>query len=132
MKATALSPSDRMKRVRSKDTEPELVVRKLLRDLGYYYRLHGAGLPGTPDIWFKTKKKAIFVNGCYWHFHQCRLSSVPKTNSKFWLEKFNANVRRDLRKKCQLEALGWKVLVIWQCEIRNKVALEENLRIFLG
>lgn len=117
-----------MSRIGSRNTVPELVVRRLLWSMGYRYRLHRRDLPGTPDIVFIGKRLAIFVHGCFWHRHiDCRKSSIPKTRTEFWRAKLEANVKRDLRKFQELTQLGWKCQVIWECEtsdiglLRNKV-----------
>jgi DNA mismatch endonuclease (patch repair protein) len=139
MMANDLSPKERdhrswlMSRVRGKDTKPELVVRKIAWSLGARYRLHVKRLPGRPDLVFASRRKAIFVNGCFWHRHQgCRLSTTPKTNTSFWNEKFKANVARDRRNIAELEAAGWSVLTIWQCETKDLPELHKRLSEFLG
>lgn len=118
-----LTPEQRsynMSRIRSGDTKPELLVRKWLWSHGYRYRLHVNGLPGKPDIVFQRKKKAVFVNGCFWHGHACRYSRTPKTNTEFWEKKIAANVERDNIVFRQLSKLGWTVFVVWECELRNE------------
>ena len=117
-----LTPEQRsynMSRIKSGDTKPELLVRKWLWSRGYRYRLHVNGLPGKPDIVFQRKKKAVFVNGCFWHGHGCRYSKTPKTNTEFWKKKIAANVERDNRVQHQLSKLGWAVFVVWECELHN-------------
>lgn len=117
-----LTPKQRswnMSRIRSKDTKPEIIVRKKLFSLGYRYRLHAKELPGKPDIVLPKYKTAIFVHGCFWHRHQnCKKSTTPIANKEFWREKFRRNVARDRRNKKNLELLGWKVLFVWECETR--------------
>jgi len=108
-----------MSAVGSRDTKPEMRVRKALHRLGYRYRLHRKDLPGSPDIVFPKKKKAIFVHGCFWHGHQCRWGRLPKTKLDYWLPKIEANKYRDARNVSELHALGWKVLILWQCELRD-------------
>lgn len=128
------SPEQRrriMQSVGSKDTGPELTVRRLLYKLGYRYRLYRKDLPGKPDIVFSGRKKAIFVHGCFWHSHDCKKGKPPKSRLDYWLPKLDANIRRDKEKIEQLEALGWKVLVIWQCEIGEIEKLATKLRDFL-
>lgn len=119
--ADFLSPrerSERMSRIRGKDTRPELALRKVLHGLGLRYRLHGAGLPGKPDLVFPRYKAVVFVHGCFWHRHPgCSIATTPKSNTAFWLEKFEKNVARDARVIAQLEGQGWKVLVAWECEL---------------
>ena len=118
-----LSPaerSDRMSRIRGKDTQPELALRKILHKLGLRYRLHGAALPGKPDLVFPRYRTVVFVHGCFWHRHAgCNIASTPKSNTPFWLEKFEKNIARDARVAAQLEAKGWRVLVVWECEIAS-------------
>lgn len=126
--------SELMRKVKRENTGIEVSVRRLVHSMGYRYRLHAPGLPGTPDIVFPGKKKAIFVHGCYWHHHEgCKLATTPKTNTEFWQNKFCDNTARDERKIRDLEALGWKVLVVWQCETKkaNLELLEEKIRDFL-
>lgn len=121
-----------MSRVKGADTTPEWIVRRLLHGMGYRYRLHRKGLPGTPDIVFPGRRKAIFVHGCFWHRHEgCRMTSTPKTRSTFWREKFEANRERDLRKFRELAAMGWEYLVVWECETRRKDDLKRRLSNFL-
>jgi DNA mismatch endonuclease (patch repair protein) len=113
---TAAARSERMSRVRNKDTTPERVVRQLLSALGFRYRLQGALLPGRPDIVFSRKKKAIFVHGCFWHRHP-GCGRMPKSRLEFWQPKLKANRERDLRNQRALRRNGWKALVIWECEL---------------
>lgn len=111
--------SEMMRRIRSEGTSPELTVRRYLHALGYRYRLHAKDLPGSPDIVFRSRRLAIFVHGCYWHRHpDCRLAYTPKSRTEFWEDKFRANVRRDRRTAAQLEELGWRILVVWECDVR--------------
>jgi len=121
-----------MQSVRSKNTEPEMFVRRLLFRLGYRYRIHQKHLPGTPDIVFAGRRKAIFVHGCYWHGHCCKKGQLPKSRKTYWSEKIAKNRERDSRKQAELHALGWMTLTIWQCELVEPSALEERLRLFLG
>ena len=121
-----------MARVRSADTSPELAVRKLLHRLGYRFRLHRRDLPGTPDICFPGRRKAIFVHGCFWHRHEgCRRTTTPRTRRSFWTEKFRDNVARDRGNLNDLAALGWSVLVIWECETADPETLASRLAGFL-
>lgn len=118
-----------MRAVKRANTEPEIKVRKVLHRLGLRFRLNQKSLPGSPDIVLAKHKTAIFVHGCFWHRHQgCRFSSTPKTRQEYWLPKFVANVERDARKIVELEALGWRVLVVWECESKDLAALEERLK----
>jgi DNA mismatch endonuclease (patch repair protein) len=122
-----------MSQVRAKDTKPELAVRHLLHSLGYRYRLHRRDLPGTPDIVFVSRKKVMFVHGCFWHRHEgCRLASTPRNNSNFWLEKFEKNKQRDANNIKALHELGWKVHLVWQCQLRDRQSLEKDLLSFLA
>lgn len=121
-----------MQRIRSKDTKPELHVRRLVHSLGYRYRLHGRELPGRPDLVFRPRRKVIFVHGCYWHMHSCSLGKVaPVTNAEFWREKRLSNVRRDERNLTALHEEGWSTLVIWQCQLASHERLEARIRKFL-
>ena len=109
-----------MSRIRSRDTRPELVVRSMLHRLGYRFRLQRRDLPGSPDIVLPKYTTVIFVHGCYWHRHQgCRFAYTPKSRKDFWLAKFEQNVSRDKRVQEQLEAAGWRVIVIWECETKD-------------
>ena len=109
-----------MSRIPSKDTQPELKLRKYLHSLGYRYRLNEKYLPGKPDIVFKTKKKVIFVHGCFWHRHQnCKFCTTPKTNISFWKEKFKKNVTRDEIVYNKLSLLGWSYFISWECMIKK-------------
>lgn len=135
--ADTLSPSqrsERMGRVRSRDTGPELFVRRLIHGMGYRFRLHRRDLPGCPDLVFPRRRKIIFVHGCFWHQHydpNCRLSRIPKSRLDFWEPKLTANHLRDLSSQAALIALGWQILVVWECELRHKEQLENKLRRFL-
>jgi len=130
-----LSPeerSERMSRVRQKDTRPEMRVRRLVHGLGYRYRLHGAGLPGKPDLVFAGRRKVIFVHGCYWHRHDCKNGQrLPKTRLDFWLPKLKRNAERDREIIEQLGEIGWEALVIWECETKDTDALTKKIRRFL-
>ena len=115
-----------MSRIRGKDTVPELRVRRVLHAAGYRFRLHRKDLPGSPDIVLPRHRVVVFVHGCYWHRHsRCRLTTTPKTNVEFWRQKFDRNVERDRTVQAALEALGWHVVVIWECETRDPVLLHE-------
>lgn len=116
-----------MQAVRTKDTAPELAVRRLLHSMGYRFRLHGKNLPGSPDIVLPRHKVAVFVHGCFWHSHGCPKGRLPSSRLDYWFPKLEKNVNRDRTKIEQLESLGWGVLVVWQCEIRNVVALRVRL-----
>ena len=108
--------SERMRRVRQRDTSLEVLVRKELHRRGLRYRLGGCGLPGRPDLVFPRHRAVVFVHGCFWHAHDCRLGRRPASNAGFWEQKALANKERDARKEAELRALGWRVFVVWQCE----------------
>lgn len=129
---TEASRSALMGRIGSKNTAPELIVRRLLHNLGYRFRLHRKDLPGTPDIVLPARKKAIFVHGCFWHAHGCRIGRPPKSRPEFWEPKLARNRTRDEENSRDLERAGWEVLTVWQCETRDKAALAELLEKFLG
>src|SRR5947199_325964 len=120
-----------MARIRGGDTKPEMLVRRLLHALGYRYRLHARHLPGCPDLVFSSRRKAIFVNGCFWHLHHCLGARLPRTNSKFWKTKLRANVQRDHRVRRQLTREGWHVLTIWECQMGSPRTLTKRLIQFL-
>lgn len=123
--------SELMRRVRQRDTDPELTVRRVLSELGARYRVNVSSLPGSPDIVNQRQRVAILVHGCFWHRHEgCRLATTPKTNAEFWTSKFSANRERDGRKLGELENLGLRVLVVWQCETSDVERLRERLRTF--
>lgn len=111
-----------MRAVKSKDTAPEIQVRRFVHRLGYRFRLHCKNLPGTPDLVLPRLKCAIFVHGCFWHRHGCpRGARVPKTNTRYWRSKIERNVSRDASTRLQLRSLGWRLLVIWECELRSNL-----------
>jgi len=121
-----------MSRVKSKDTSPEMTVRRLVYGMGYRYRLHDKRLPGKPDLAFLGRRKVIFVNGCFWHGHDgCRYARLPKTRVAFWKTKIEKNRARDDEIASVLRADGWKVLTLWQCEIKNIEELESKLYGFI-
>lgn len=121
--ADTLTPaerSERMSRIRSSDTKPEIALRKALHKLGFRFRLHGHRLPGKPDIVLPKHRTVIFVHGCFWHRHSgCKVATTPKTNTDFWIDKFDRNQSRDTRNSEALTAAGWRVLVVWECELGN-------------
>ena len=117
-----------MQAVGTKDTTPELTVRRLLHSMGYRYRLHRKDLPGTPDIVFPSRKVAIFVHGCFWHSHGCKKGQPPKSRLNYWQPKLAKNVERDRTKQEHLEALGWRILIVWQCETTDLEELASKLR----
>jgi DNA mismatch endonuclease, patch repair protein len=121
-----------MASIRGKNTKPELIVRSLVHRMGYRFRLHRRELPGKPDLVFVGRRSVIFVHGCFWHQHaDCRLASKPATRATFWKAKFEANVSRDRRVRRKLMALGWRVLVIWECQTCDLVRLESRVLSFL-
>ena len=123
-----------MAKIRSKNTRPEILVRKLLYKQGYRFRLHAKDLPGQPDIIFRSRRKAIFVHGCFWHRHKgCKKATMPKTRTDYWKPKLEANRKRDAVSVSALKELGWQVMIIWECEIsaRNQDSLLEQLIGFL-
>ena len=131
--ADSFSRAERSKRmglVRSKGTKPEMAVRRLVHSLGYRYRLHGAKLPGRPDLVFKSRRKVIFVHGCFWHRHGegCTLTRLPKSRLDFWRTKLEGNRLHHLEKQEALHALGWDFLIFWECELEHKDALLLRLR----
>lgn len=109
-----------MSRIQSKNTTPERTVRSILHKLGYRFRLHSKTLPGKPDIVLPKYKTIIFVHGCFWHRHNnCQYAYMPKSRTKFWTKKFNDNIKRDRQLICALNAMGWRVLIIWECKLKN-------------
>lgn len=121
-----------MSRVKGRDTKPEILVRSLVHRMGYRFRVHRRDLPGNPDIVLPRHGKVIFVNGCFWHGHKrCPRSKRPTTNKSFWNNKIDANIERDKRFRRELRRMGWKLLVVWQCETRNPEKLLCKLERFL-
>ena len=126
------SRSYNMSRIKGINTKPELLVRKLVTELGFKYRLHVRDLPGKPDLAFKKRKKVIYVNGCFWHRHKnCKFSTFPKTNVAFWMKKFNENIKRDEKIQKSVLEMGWKFLVLWECEIGDSEGSKKKLLEFL-
>ncbi|MDX2148474.1 MAG: very short patch repair endonuclease [Planctomycetota bacterium] len=129
----SLSPEDRsqlMARIRGGNTAPEMVVRRILTRLGYRYRLHVRGLPGSPDLVLRSRSAVIFVDGCYWHRHSCKRGrSIPSSRTDFWKAKFRANTLRDRRVRRRLRAMGWRVITVWECQTKpsRAPALERRL-----
>src|SRR5690348_12723444 len=129
---TKTQRSARMALVRAKDTKPEWVVRKLAHALGYRYRLHVGNLPGKPDMVFPSRSAIIFIPGCFWHRHAgCRLARLPKSRLDFWEPKLTANHDRDHRNERALRALGWRVMIVWECQTANRSRLASRMRRFL-
>lgn len=122
-----------MRRIRSRDTAPEMAVRRMAHRLGLRFRLHRSDLPGTPDLVFPRHRTAVFVHGCFWHRHQgCRRASTPATRTEFWADKFRKNIRRDLAAVEALADMGWRSVVIWECQVRDTHALEQTLLAIAG
>lgn len=133
--ADTRTPDERrriMQAVRTRDTEPELAVRRLLHAEGFRYRLHVKDLPGRPDIVFPGRKKVIFVNGCFWHSHACAKGRAPTSRVEYWGPKLAANCERDARNKRQLRAMGWSVMTVWQCQMRDSERLAAKTIAFLN
>lgn len=134
----SLSASERSKRmslVRGTNTKPELLVRRLVYRLGYRYRLHRPDLPGKPDLVFPGRRKVIFVHGCFWHAHpdpKCKLARKPKSRPEFWLPKLAGNRARDEDVERRLIESGWRVLTLWECQLRDQMAVADTVREFLG
>jgi DNA mismatch endonuclease (patch repair protein) len=130
-----LTPEHRswnMGRIRSGNTKPELAVRSLLHRMGYRFRLHRKDLPGKPDIILPKYKTVVFVHGCFWHRHMsCQYAYAPKSRVKFWEEKFKSNIERDNRNQAELEAIGWKVIVIWECELSDTESVVNKLTLHI-
>ena len=124
--------SRRMSLIRSKDTRPELIVRKALWAAGFRYRLHGKGLPGKPDLVFPGISTVVFVHGCFWHAHHCQKGRLPGSNSSFWREKFLRNKARDARNVRRLRQVGWSVLTIWECSLSTARTREATIRRLLS
>lgn len=123
----AATRSRMMSGIKCKNTKPEVFVRKALHAVGFRYVLGGGGLPGKPDLIFPARRAVIFVNGCFWHRHNCELFKWPSTNKQFWQHKLEGNSKRDSRIKRQLGILGWHVFTVWECELRKtKYKLPNN------
>lgn len=121
-----------MSLIRSKDTQPELAVRRLVHGMGYRYRRHDSKLPGHPDIVFKSRRKVIFVHGCFWHLHRrCANSRPPKSKLEYWRPKLEGNASRDKLVRTKLRKLGWQQLVVWECELGNREQLIQKIEEFL-
>jgi len=121
-----------MAQVKSGDTGPEIRVRSMLHGLGFRFRLHRKDLPGKPDIVFPGRRKVVFVHGCFWHGHKgCRRSTRPSSNQGFWTMRLDSNIRRDKRDRQRLRRLGWRVFVVWECELKDEQRLRRRLRQFL-
>lgn len=131
----AAARSRNMSRIRSKGMKPEMAVRRMAHRLGYRFRLHRRDLPGTPDLVFPSRRKIIFVHGCFWHRHAdplCRAAHTPRSNEAYWEAKIGRNIARDTNARAELERMGWDVLELWECRIRDTQATEEIICDFLG
>jgi DNA mismatch endonuclease, patch repair protein len=118
-----------MAAIRSKDTKPELIVRSLLHSLGYRFRVHGAHLPGKPDVVLPKYRTALFVHGCFWHMHNCKYGRVtPRTNAEFWADKRLRTVERDVRSTAALRRSGWRVATVWECQTKDPLRLAHRLK----
>lgn len=126
----AATRSRMMSKIRGKNTKPEKYVRSSLHSVGFRFRLHRKDLPGKPDIVLPKHNAAIFVNGCFWHGHDCSLFKWPKTRHEFWKEKITTNVVRDQRNQTELMKMGWRVCVVWECSFRSKTESEQHLAIY--
>jgi DNA mismatch endonuclease (patch repair protein) len=132
-KLDAASRSRIMSLVKGKDTVPEMAVRRLVHSMGYRYLLHDKRLPGRPDLVFPSRRKVIFVHGCFWHQHEnCRRATMPSTHTEFWVEKLGRNVCRDREVEHSLIAAGWRVLVLWECEIKQVGAIRDAIEAFMS
>jgi DNA mismatch endonuclease (patch repair protein) len=121
-----------MRQVKGRDTSPEKIVRSLLHRRGYRFRLQRDDLPGKPDIVLPRFKTVVFVNGCFWHRHSgCKRATTPATNVDYWQTKFARNVARDARNQAELEKMGWRVVIVWECELKDKTTLEKRLDDYL-
>ncbi|OBY28314.1 very short patch repair endonuclease [Leisingera sp. JC1] len=132
--ADKLTPERRsanMAKIRAKNTKPEMLVRRMVHGMGYRYRLYRKDLPGKPDLVFGPRRKVIFVHGCFWHLHDCRDGRIPASRRDYWEPKLRRNAERDAEQQAALQAAGWQVLTIWECETKDIAALKERLVNFL-
>ncbi|MCB4455895.1 very short patch repair endonuclease [Leisingera sp. McT4-56] len=132
--ADTLTPERRsanMAKIRAKHTKPEMLVRRMVHGMGYRYRLHRKDLPGKPDLVFGPRRKVIFVHGCFWHLHDCRAGRIPASRRDYWEPKLHRNAERDAEHLTALQAAGWQVLTIWECETKDLAALKDRLADFL-
>lgn len=121
--------SEVMSRIRAKDTKPEIAVRKLLHRMGYRFRLHDKNLPGKPDVCLAKHCTVILIHGCFWHNHsRCQDGKIPKSNTDYWQPKIERNIQRDKKNKRALQRLGWKVITVWECELRDMERLEKRIK----
>ncbi|MGA8573028.1 MAG: very short patch repair endonuclease [Desulfobaccales bacterium] len=132
MNETPENRSRIMRAVKGRDTSLEMIIRRLIYSMGYRYRLHRRELHGKPDLVFSSRHKVIFIHGCFWHGHDCKRGArIPKTNRDYWENKIARNQARDAKNKATLQGLGWEVLIIWECQIKDEVALKQRLSEFL-
>ena len=125
--------SENMRRIRSRDTSPELALQALIRSLGIAYRKHADNLPGRPDLVFLKHRKAIFIHGCFWHLHgRCKTARIPKTRRSYWVPKLEGNKKRDIRIRAKLRKLGWAVLTIWECQMSDSERIRKRVSHFLS
>lgn len=124
--------SANMRQIRSRDTKPEVAVRRIVHAMGYRYRLHRRDLPGKPDLVFGPRRAVIFVHGCFWHQHDCRDGHSPRSNTGYWAEKLRRNVERDTAQAAALAAMGWRVLAIWECQATDRDSVARAVAAFLG
>lgn len=132
-KLTPVRRSENMRRIKSKNTGPELIVRRIVAGMGFRYRLHRRDLPGKPDLVVSRLRKIIFVHGCFWHFHNapgCLDGRLPKSRPEYWIPKLNGNRRRDSDAAKELRRAGWDVLIVWECESKDPDAVKKRLRAF--
>ena len=129
---TKAQRSYNMSRIKSKNTKPELIVRSWLHKQGFRFRLHDKKLPGKPDIVLPKYKTVIFVHGCFWHGHKCRLGRMPKSRLEYWLPKIKGNKERDVRTLRRLRSMRWRALVLWECQLHNLDALTRRIQAFLA
>lgn len=118
-KISKTARSRNMSLIQSKNTKPEMIARRHLFGRGLRYRLHDKNLPGKPDMIFPKYKKAVFINGCFWHRHDCKYATTPKTNTEFWEKKFQKNILRDKNNYEKLETMGWTVIIVWECQLKK-------------
>ena len=126
--------SEIMSNIQAKDMKPEMRVRRLAHSMGYRYRLHRKDLPGRPDLVFPSRKKVIFVHGCFWHQHAdpaCKIARLPQSNRSYWLPKLERNAARDAQHAAKLKKSGWEVLILWECEVEGDTGLRDRIREFL-
>ena len=128
---TPLARSERMSRIKNVDTKPEMYVSRIVHSMGYRYGLHVRSIPGNPDLVFRPRRKIIFVHGCFWHQHGCGQYRMPRTKLKFWEDKLKRNKLRDAHIRRELVRLGWRVLNIWECQIKKGIDLKRRIRKFL-